>query len=129
MERHQLNSVQNPSIIPVYWLVHRDSSIGLHRRIISKKTNGYYNHIYKYIHIYIYTYHHQPTEVLNTAQFQVPDAYALGEEGRVRTAAGTIRREVRVVSGRAKRFLDQRESTVESMGKLGNVIHKVNILW
>ena len=31
----QLSSVQNPSIIPLYWLVYRDSPIGLFWIIIS----------------------------------------------------------------------------------------------
>ena len=63
--------------------------------------------------------HHQFRSMTQLSTPQVLDAYPRGEEGCFRTAAGTIWREVRVVSVRAKWFLDQQKTTVESMGKAG----------
>ena len=54
--------------------------------------------------------HHQFRSMTQLSTPQVLDAYPRGEEGCFRTAAGTIWREVRVVSVRAKWFLDQQKN-------------------
>ena len=54
-EGYQLSNVQNPSLIPLYWLV-----------FVGILLLGHYNP--QYIGLYNPRTNHQPTEVLNTAQ-------------------------------------------------------------
>ena len=56
---NHLSSVQNSSLIPLYWFAYRDPSIGLFQSISIPNILGSIIH-----------YNHQPTEVLNTAHLK-----------------------------------------------------------